>query len=197
MKDKVKYYDKEMFKQEKNIEIIIVLICVFLIGVIAEMVSDEPKYRKEIKRICYREGLVETKALVEELEKLQMRKINTDNLKISNRCHIILPYHILQDRLEEEKKGENKIGTTIKGIGPAYMDKAARIGIRMADLLDKEEFYEKLKMNLENKNDMFEKIYGAERLNLEEIFEAYYAYGQKLKQYVCDTSIVLNEANQR
>ena len=148
----------------------------------------------EKKSIIGNGMVVDPKALVEELEKLQMRKINTDNLKISNRCHIILPYHILQDRLEEEKKGENKIGTTIKGIGPAYMDKAARIGIRMADLLDKEEFYEKLKMNLENKNDMFEKIYGAERLNLEEIFEAYYAYGQKLKQYVCDTSIVLNDA---
>ena len=105
----------------------------------------------EKKSIIGNGMVVDPKALVEELEKLQMRKINTDNLKISNRCHIILPYHILQDRLEEEKKGENKIGTTIKGIGPAYMDKAARIGIRMADLLDKEEFYEKLKMNLENK----------------------------------------------
>lgn len=138
--------------------------------------------------------VVDPKALVQELEGIQARGITTDNLKISNRCHVILPYHIQQDRLEEEKKGDNKIGTTIKGIGPAYMDKAARTGIRMADLLDKEEFYEKLKTNLAHKNDMFEKLYDAERLNIDDIFEEYYACGQKLKKYVCDTSVVLNDA---
>lgn len=138
--------------------------------------------------------VVDPKALVQELKNIQERGVTTDNLCISNRCHVILPYHIQQDRLEEAKKGDNKIGTTIKGIGPAYMDKAARIGIRMADLLDKEEFYEKLKANLADKNDMFEKLYHAERLNLDEIFEEYYACGQKLKQYVCDTSVVLNDA---
>ena len=75
-------------------------------------------------------------ALVEELNYLHEHGISTKNLKISNRAHVIMPYHIKLDGLEEASKGANKIGTTGKGIGPAYMDKAARIGIRMADLLD-------------------------------------------------------------
>ncbi|MDP0971109.1 adenylosuccinate synthetase, partial [Klebsiella pneumoniae] len=88
--------------------------------------------------------VVDPKALVEELDYLNGRGISTENLRISNRAHVILPYHIKLDGAEEERKGSNKIGTTKKGIGPAYMDKAARTGIRIADLLDYEEFKEKL-----------------------------------------------------
>ncbi len=90
------------------------------------------------------------KSLVEELDYLHERNVPTDNLRISNRAHVILPYHILIDQLQEKAK-ENKIGTTNKGIGPAYMDKAERIGIRMADLLDKAVFEEKLRENLAEK----------------------------------------------
>src|SRR6476646_7035997 len=82
--------------------------------------------------------VVNPKSLVEELAGLHKRGVSTENLRISNRAHVILPYHIKLDEVEEERKGENKIGTTKKGIGPAYMDKAARIGIRIADLLDRE-----------------------------------------------------------
>ncbi len=78
---------------------------------------------------------------------LHEKNVTTDNLRISDRAHVILPYHIKLDQLQEEiQKGENKIGTTIKGIGPAYMDKAARVGIRVADLLDKEIFEERLRV---------------------------------------------------
>ena len=84
--------------------------------------------------------VIDPKALVEELAYLHERNVDTSNLRISNRAHVILPYHLKQDIVEEERKGANKIGTTKKGIGPAYMDKAARIGIRIADLLDKEVF---------------------------------------------------------
>lgn len=91
------------------------------------------------------------KSLVEELEYLKERGISTSNLRISDRAHVILPYHILLDGLQEAAKKDQKIGTTNKGIGPAYMDKAARIGIRVADLLDKEIFEEKLRHNLEEK----------------------------------------------
>ncbi|MFX3623276.1 MAG: adenylosuccinate synthase [Ectobacillus sp.] len=138
--------------------------------------------------------VVDPKALVEELKYLHDHGVSTDNLRISNRAHIILPYHLKQDELEEESKGANKIGTTKKGIGPAYMDKAARVGIRIADLLDREEFYAKLERNLAEKNRLFEKMYDAEGFRIEDIFEEYYEYGQQIKQYVCDTSVVLNDA---
>lgn len=138
--------------------------------------------------------VVDPKALVQELAYLHDKGVSTDNLRISNRAHVILPYHLKQDELEEERKGDNKIGTTKKGIGPAYMDKAARVGIRMADLLDKEEFYLKLKRNLEEKNNLFEKMYESNALNIDDIFEDYYEFGQQIKKYVCDTSVVLNDA---
>ena len=138
--------------------------------------------------------VVDPKALIQELNYLHDRGISTDNLKISDRAHVILPYHIKLDEVEEERKGANKIGTTKKGIGPAYMDKAARIGIRIADLLDREVFKEKLTRNLEEKNLLLERFYGTEGFKLEDIFEEYYQYGQEFKKYVCDTSVVLNDA---
>lgn len=138
--------------------------------------------------------VINPKSLVEEINYLKEKNISVDNLKISNRAHVILPYHIKMDQLEEEKKGMNKIGTTKKGIGPAYMDKMARVGIRMADLLDKEVFKEKLEQNLAEKNLLFTKVYGTEEMKLEDIFEEYYNYGQQVKDYVCDTSVVLNDA---
>jgi adenylosuccinate synthase len=138
--------------------------------------------------------VIDPKALVEELAYLHDHGISTDNLRISNRAHVILPYHIKLDKVEEDRKGANKIGTTIKGIGPAYMDKFGRIGIRMADLLDREIFEEKLAHNLVEKNRLFERFYETEGFKLEDILDEYYEYGQQVKQYVCDTSVVLNDA---
>lgn len=138
--------------------------------------------------------VVNPKSLVKELSYLKEHGVSTDNLRISDRAHVILPYHIKLDQLQEDAKGENKIGTTIKGIGPAYMDKAARVGIRVADLLDKEIFAERLRINLEDKNKQFVKMYDSEPLNFEDIFEEYYEYGQQIKQYVTDTSVILNDA---
>lgn len=133
-------------------------------------------------------------ALVEELNYLHEHGISTKNLKISNRAHVIMPYHIKLDGMEEASKGANKIGTTGKGIGPAYMDKAARIGIRMADLLDAELFKEKLKRNLEEKNRLLEKVYNSEGFSFEEIYEEYRACADVIRPYVTDTSVVLNDA---
>lgn len=138
--------------------------------------------------------VVNPKSLVKELAYLQEEGVSTDSLRISDRAHVILPYHIELDRLQEESKGDNKIGTTIKGIGPAYMDKAARVGIRIADLLDREVFAERLRINLEEKNRQFTKLYDAEALSFDDIFEEYYEYGQQIKQYVTDTSVILNDA---
>ncbi|MGT2837059.1 adenylosuccinate synthase [Streptococcus macacae] len=138
--------------------------------------------------------VVNPKSLVAELDYLHEEGVETANLRISDRAHIILPYHIKLDRLQEASKGTNKIGTTNKGIGPAYMDKAARVGIRIADLLDKDIFAERLQMNLAEKNRLFEKMYECDPVDFDIIFEEYYAYGQKIKQYVTDTSVILNDA---
>jgi adenylosuccinate synthase len=138
--------------------------------------------------------VVDPKALVKELAYLHERNVSTDNLRISNRAHVILPYHLKLDEVEEERKGANKIGTTKKGIGPAYMDKAARVGIRIADLLDREIFEEKLARNLEEKNRLFERIYEVEGFKIKDILNEYYEYGQQIKHYVVDTSVVLNDA---
>ena len=138
--------------------------------------------------------VVNPKALIKELAYLHDKGITTENLRISDRAHVILPYHIQLDQLQEDSKGDQKLGTTIKGIGPAYMDKAARIGIRIADLLDKEIFEERLRINLEEKNRSFVKMYDSTAIDFEDVFEEYYQYGQELKQYVCDTSVVLNDA---
>ena len=138
--------------------------------------------------------VINPKSLVKELAYLHEEGVSTDSLRISDRAHVILPYHIELDRLQEESKGDNKIGTTIKGIGPAYMDKAARVGIRIADLLDRDVFAERLRINLEEKNRQFTKLYDAEALSFDDIFEEYYEYGQQIKQYVTDTSVILNDA---
>ncbi|HLR74384.1 MAG TPA: adenylosuccinate synthase [Virgibacillus sp.] len=138
--------------------------------------------------------VIDPKAFVEEVSYLHGHGVSTDNLRVSNRAHVILPYHIKLDILQEEEKGALKIGTTKKGIGPAYMDKSARVGIRIADLLNKDIFREKLEQNLREKNRLFEKVYEVERINVEDVFEEYYDYGQQLAKYVCDTSVVLNDA---
>jgi adenylosuccinate synthase len=138
--------------------------------------------------------VVDPKALVKELKYLHDRDVTTENLRISNRAHVILPYHLKLDEVEEERKGANKIGTTKKGIGPAYMDKAARIGIRIADLLDRASFEEKLARNLEEKNRLLERFYETEGFKIEDILDEYFEYGQQIKKYVVDTSVVLNDA---
>lgn len=138
--------------------------------------------------------IINPEVLFSELKNLEEKGIDTSKLKISNRAHIIMPYHIKQDEYQEEAKGDQKIGTTKNGIGPAYMDKASRIGIRVCDLLEKDTFEAKLRTNLEQKNEVFTKIYGKPALKFEDIFDKYYEYGQKMKKYVTDTSVLVNDA---
>lgn len=137
--------------------------------------------------------VVNPKALIKELNYLKDHGIDVSGLRISDRAHVILPYHIELDRLQEEAKGDDKIGTTIKGIGPAYTDKASRSGIRICDLLERDTFAAKLKENMTYENDVITKIYGGEALNYDEILEEYYAYGQEIKEFVADTSVIINE----
>lgn len=132
-------------------------------------------------------------SLSDELKRLNDQGVNTDNLKISNRAQLILPYHIQLDKCQEESRGNSKVGTTNRGIGPAYMDKAARVGIRMADILDKDIFKAELSENLKQKNEMFTKVYGVEAMNFDDIFDKFYEIGQSLKDRVIDTSAYLNK----
>ena len=108
-----------------------------------------------------------------------------------------MPYHLVLDGLEEERKGDNKIGTTRKGIGPCYMDKAARAGIRIADLLDAEEFESKLRRMVIEKNQVIQQVYGGEPLDADTILVEYLAHAERLRPYVTDTSVVLNDAIDR
>lgn len=138
--------------------------------------------------------VINPEVLLDEIKYLEDNGINTDKLAISNRAHIVMPYDILQDVYQEEAKGANKVGTTKNGIGPTYMDKASRIGIRMCDLLEKDTFEEKLRFNLNEKNALFVNVYGKEALKFEDIFEQYWKFGQELKKYVTDTSVIVNDA---
>ncbi|KLU57958.1 adenylosuccinate synthetase [Paenibacillus sp. VT-400] len=137
--------------------------------------------------------VINPKALIEEINYIHDNDFTTKNLSISERAHIILPYHMVLDALEEESKGPNKIGTTGKGIGPCYMDKSARIGIRMVDLLDAEDFELKLRHLVKEKNRVIEQVYGGQPVDVEEILQDYLGYAEILRPYVRDTSVVLNE----
>lgn len=134
------------------------------------------------------------KGFLEELKKLESDGIDTKNIKISDRSHVIFPYHKELDALSENARGENKIGTTKKGIGPCYMDKTERSGIRICDLMDKDIFASKLKQQIESKNQIIEKIYGGQGFKFDDIYEEYIGYADKIRGYVDDTSVILYEA---
>ncbi|EOD00021.1 adenylosuccinate synthase [Caldisalinibacter kiritimatiensis] len=138
--------------------------------------------------------VVNPKSLLKEIKYLNDRGISTDNLKISDRAHIIFPYHVKLDQLQEERKGNKKIGTTNKGIGPCYRDKVDRVGLRFCDIFYKDSFEEKLRKNIREKNEIIEKLYGAEKLNEDQIVEEYMEYLDQLKEYVIDTTKLINEA---
>ncbi|MDO8525583.1 MAG: adenylosuccinate synthase [Candidatus Omnitrophota bacterium] len=137
--------------------------------------------------------VVDPRALLEEIKMLKARGIDVDGrLFISENAHIIFPYHRKLDELKEEKK--RKIGTTKKGIGPCYADKAARSGIRVADLLDEAVFKEKLQNNLEEKNLILARIYGAGAFSFDELYDEYRNYAKEIKKYVRNTTVALNDA---
>lgn len=136
--------------------------------------------------------VIDPEVLITELNYLEEKGIATANLRISSKAHVIMPYHRLLDVWEEEFKGNNKIGTTKRGIGPAYKDKASRTGIRISDLLDSGEFARKLEYNLIEKNMIITRIYGKEELNYREIYDQYLKYADRIRSYVADTSLEVN-----
>ena len=132
--------------------------------------------------------------LKEELEMLNERNVNTEKLAISPNAHLVMPYHKLLDELIEESLGENKIGTTKKGIGPCYADKIQRRGIRVQDLLNKDLFEKKVKANVEETNLTLTKIYNQPPLVAEEIIDEFKAYINMVSNHVVDTSLLIDKA---
>ena len=135
--------------------------------------------------------VVDPEALFKEMDYLSGlgEDITPDRLLISDRAQVIMPYHRILDALKEEARGKNHIGTTKKGIGPCYTDKVERCGIRVCDLIKPEVLRKKLEEYLPEKNEQIVKLYGGEPLNLEEIYSAYKAYGERMKPYVADASV--------
>ncbi|MDD3652665.1 MAG: adenylosuccinate synthase [Desulfotomaculaceae bacterium] len=138
--------------------------------------------------------VIDPAVLIKELKSLEDRGISTANLKISQRAHVILPYHQLLDQAEENSKGNKRIGTTSRGIGPTYMDKSARVGIRMIDLVDQAELANLLKENVQGKNNILTRVYNCEGVNYQAVLESYKSYAKVLQKYVTDVSIIVNEA---
>src|SRR5688500_12629339 len=120
--------------------------------------------------------VVNPAVLIEELESLEARDVDTSRLMISGNAHLIMPYHLELDRVTERRLGKNRLGTTKRGIGPTYADKAARIGLRVQDLLDPKIFSEKLEVALKEKNLVLTRVYGRLPLEGAQIEEEYLAY---------------------
>jgi adenylosuccinate synthase len=141
--------------------------------------------------------VIDPQSLLQEIESLKEKNIIIDdNLFIDFKAHVVLPYHKTLDEIKETKRGKDKIGTTKRGIGPAYTDKITRTGIRMIDLVDEKSLSKKLEINLNEKNDIFERLYGLKISNQKkkDIIKKYTKYGQLLKKYVIDVSLYLNQA---
>jgi adenylosuccinate synthase len=138
--------------------------------------------------------VVDPAVLLKELADLQEQGISVAKLFISDRAHVIMPYHVLQDQYEETLRGDSKIGTTGRGIGPAYADKMSRVGIRLTDLLHEETLLSRLRQVLELKNKLLTALYNAPPLSLHETYLRYLDYGRQLADYVTDTHPIIQRA---
>ena len=137
--------------------------------------------------------VVEPEALSVEIEKLEQAGVDVKNrLRVSKSAPIIMPYHILLDQLREQKKGKNAIGTTGRGLGPAYEDKVARRGLRLGDLLDPSRLKQKLIATLEYHNFVIEKYFGAEPLNFDQVYKKALEFGKKFKNMTSDVTAELH-----
>ncbi|NJK40474.1 MAG: adenylosuccinate synthase [Acaryochloridaceae cyanobacterium SU_2_1] len=140
--------------------------------------------------------VIDPKVLIEELDTLQNLGVKTDNLFISEAAHVTMPYHRLIDQASEERRGDHKIGTTGRGIGPTYADKSERTGIRMLDILDPDGLQKQLRWTVNYKNDILDKLYGLPSLDPDQVIQEYQGYADRLRPYVVDCSLKLYAAYQ-
>lgn len=138
--------------------------------------------------------VVDPRVVLKEIEGLKAQEVDVSNLFIDARCHVIMPWHLELDALSEKARGTDDIGTTKKGIGPCYMDKSERIGIRMHDFIDPARFEEVIRTTLEKKNKVITGVYGGAPLNADEIIAEYKSYATEIAKYVKDTTIDIYEA---
>ncbi|MCD5414113.1 MAG: adenylosuccinate synthase [Clostridiales bacterium] len=138
--------------------------------------------------------VLDPQSFLEEIKALKQRGLDTSNIRIDERVHVLFPYHKRIDILAEEERGDAKIGTTKKGIGPCYMDKIERTGIRLGEMMDSDTFKERLFPQIERKNKIIDKIYGGEKFCKESIYREYTHYASQIKDYVTDTTILAHEA---
>jgi adenylosuccinate synthase len=138
--------------------------------------------------------VVDPCALIEELSGLAERGVDTSNLLLSADAHLIMPYHTAIDRVSERYLGKAKIGTTGRGIGPAYQDKVARVGVRAADLLDAKILRQKVEAALEYKNQVLVKVYNRRALDVDEVLDTVQAAGRRIEHLIADTRLLLNQA---
>ena len=138
--------------------------------------------------------VLDPKDFLSEIDDLSSRGISFDNLKIDPRAHVVMPWHITLDGLSEKFRGDSDIGTTKRGIGPCYMDKYERCGIRVYDLVHPEVFAEKVRMTGKLKNKIITEVYGGEPHDIEAIIKEYTEYGKRLAKYVDDVSVIVYEA---
>ncbi|MEK7196386.1 MAG: adenylosuccinate synthase, partial [Nitrospirota bacterium] len=138
--------------------------------------------------------VVDPAFLIEEIDELKKRGIEVgENLFLSKNAHLIMPYHTAIEREQERLKGSKKIGTTGRGIGPAYVDKIARTGLRVGDLLYPEVFREKLKINLSSVNNLLKALYNAGGFDLENVYKEYMGYADRLSGHIADTDVIINK----
>jgi len=150
-------------------------------------------FREEAQNVMANGMVINPKAFVEELDMLKQGGVTRFNLFVSDRAHVVLPYHVMMDHLMEDmKEDDKKVGTTGKGIGPAYTDKYSRMGIRVCDFIDENVFLEKLTDNLRYYNRLFE-AFGKPLLDTNTLFQEYREYARQMKPYVVDTSLALNK----
>lgn len=137
--------------------------------------------------------VLDPKALFEEIDYLKNLgvKISPQNLMISDRTQLIMPYHKIMDGIKERARGKKDIGTTGKGIGPCYTDKMERSGLRVCDLMHADVFKEKLKDNIETKNEIISKVYGESTMDFDTIYDEYMVYAEKMRPFVKDTSVIV------
>ena len=138
--------------------------------------------------------VVDPKVLLEEMDELGTFGVDTSRLLISTNAHLIMPYHLELDRVTERYLGRQQLGTTKRGIGPAYADKASRIGLRVQDLTDEKIFRKKLETAIKEKNAILSKVYNRLPLESEEIVTDYMRYGERLAPHIVDTSAILHHA---
>ncbi|AEM74875.1 adenylosuccinate synthase [Caldicellulosiruptor acetigenus] len=138
--------------------------------------------------------VIDPESLIQEIENLEKEGISTKNLKISDRAHLVMPYHKILDEEQERQRGEESLGTTKRGIGPAYADKTERTNLRVCDMLDEEEFIQKLRNVYERKNQILTHVYHKTPMKFGELLEQFMKYGEILKPYITDTIKLLNDS---